>query len=586
MAKKTLFVSVANKIATYQKRCGAIVCGNSDYQIKFAFDAEWAEHTKKTARFVWRGQYFDVEFTGDTCNVPVISGTTTVEVGVYAGDLETTTGAEIPCRRSILCKGGKPHPETGQHYTNEAVAAAKAAKASEENAAASEAAAKTSEENASASATASANSASQAQSSATEAAESATQAQECMEITQGIATDYENIDARITRNSKRISNLEKGIVSLPYETDSTVARTKAIPATSLPYALLQKVGGMSYAGDFSGLRSAAVTEVRSIGKNLLSFSTGSGTQAGVTYTRQADGGIAVTGTPTTSSSHTLGTIVIAGLAGFWITSYGTFRNVVTRCNLKSADGKSPLAKDVRNDTPFYVDLSKYPTAVTAQIQIARNDTGVATSGTIYPMISVEKPTEFVPYKEFANFPIPAEVQSLDGYDLGISADVNNHISWDDDGKAVFNRSVKSFVISSADVTGVSFTYDDIIYYKVPKPTDALDYNKYSNHYLTDAEFSTTDWGDASNIGKTSGYASEKHYWFGFEQGTTLAQAQAALAGKTIVYQLATPEVTDISDLITPDNIIEVAGGGTLWFENQYNLAPASTVTYQTKEEAV
>jgi hypothetical protein len=143
----TLRINVANKIATYHRRDGSIVCGNSDYQIKFVFDEEWADRANKTARFIWGGQYYDVEFEGDTCNVPVITGTDEVEVGVYAGDLNTTTGATIECVRSILCKGGAPHPETGQHYTAEAVAAAEAAKASEE-------AAKSSKEEAAASAAA------------------------------------------------------------------------------------------------------------------------------------------------------------------------------------------------------------------------------------------------------------------------------------------------------------------------------------------------------------------------------------------------------------------------------------------------
>ena len=385
---------------------------------------------------------------------------------------------------------------------------------------------------------------------------------------------------------KRLSNIENGIVPSPFVTDSTVAYIKAVPSNSLSYASLQKVGGMSYAGDFSGLRSAAVTEVRPKGKNLLSFSTGSDNQSGLYYTKQADGGIAVTGTPTSNSSTYLNTINVSGLAGFWIMSYGDFSNVRTRCILKYLNGTKTFTKDVKR-TPFYFDLLEtYPSALTAEIRIAQEEKNVAAGGTIYPMVSMDEPTEFVPYKEFANFPIPAEVQSLDGYGLGLSADINNNISWEENVKVVFNRQVKSFVISSADVTGVSFTYEDIIYYKVPKPTDALDYNKYSNHYLTDAEFSTTDWDDASNIGKTSGYASEKHYWFGFALGTTLEEAQQALTGKTIVYQLATPEVIDISDLITPDNIIEVTAGGSIWFVNQYNLAPASTVTYQTKEEAV
>lgn len=132
---KTLHISVADKIATYQKRDGAIVCGNNDYQIVFAFDDAWGNHAKKIARFIWNEQYYDVEFEGDTCPVPVIQNAPAVKVGVYAGDLQTTTVAYIECVKSILCEGNAPHPETGQHYTTEAKAAALRAKESEENAA-------------------------------------------------------------------------------------------------------------------------------------------------------------------------------------------------------------------------------------------------------------------------------------------------------------------------------------------------------------------------------------------------------------------------------------------------------------------
>ena len=127
---KTLQVNVANKVATYMKRSGCIVCGNSNYRIQFTFDAEWADYPNKTARFIWNGQYFDQEFEGDTCPVPMIQRATLVSVGVYAGDLRTTTPASIECLPSILCAGGSPHPETGQHYSNEAKAAAEEAKKS------------------------------------------------------------------------------------------------------------------------------------------------------------------------------------------------------------------------------------------------------------------------------------------------------------------------------------------------------------------------------------------------------------------------------------------------------------------------
>lgn len=86
-----------------------IVCGNSDYQITFDFDSEWDEHEEKTARF----RYFvvgdevveDVPFTGDTVDVPIITNTLGVKVGVFAGELSTTAPTWIPCKPSILCGG-------------------------------------------------------------------------------------------------------------------------------------------------------------------------------------------------------------------------------------------------------------------------------------------------------------------------------------------------------------------------------------------------------------------------------------------------------------------------------------------------
>lgn len=115
-----LYVDVVNKIATFQKRGGRIVCGNSDYKIKFSFDSEWDSYTKKTVRFIWGGQYTDVDITGDMCDVPVLYDTAEVEVGVYAGDLKTTTSAFIGCYRSILCEVAKPSEENDRNYVNEA----------------------------------------------------------------------------------------------------------------------------------------------------------------------------------------------------------------------------------------------------------------------------------------------------------------------------------------------------------------------------------------------------------------------------------------------------------------------------------
>lgn len=117
-------VDVKNKIATYNTRDGVIVCGNKGYKIAFSFDAEWNECATKTARFIWNGEYYDKEFTGDECLVPIINDATEVTVGVYAGDLKTTTPANIPCLISILCGTPKIIDENVKEYRDIAQQAA------------------------------------------------------------------------------------------------------------------------------------------------------------------------------------------------------------------------------------------------------------------------------------------------------------------------------------------------------------------------------------------------------------------------------------------------------------------------------
>ena len=103
---QNLHVAVKNRVATYSNRDGVIICDNSNYKIIFTFDAEWSAHAAKTARFIWNGSYKDVEFTGTECTVPEIADAILVEVGVYVDEFATTTGAKIPCTRSI--KSGNP----------------------------------------------------------------------------------------------------------------------------------------------------------------------------------------------------------------------------------------------------------------------------------------------------------------------------------------------------------------------------------------------------------------------------------------------------------------------------------------------
>lgn len=108
-------IEVRNKIA--EKTDDMIyVCNNSDYIASFDFDSEWDAYNTKTARFSHDGQHVDVVFAGNQCNVPVITNTYAFHVGVFAGDLHTTTAARVPCRKSILCGAGAPANPTPDVY--------------------------------------------------------------------------------------------------------------------------------------------------------------------------------------------------------------------------------------------------------------------------------------------------------------------------------------------------------------------------------------------------------------------------------------------------------------------------------------
>lgn len=99
-------ILVENKIAEAD---GVIyVCGNSDFAAKFDFDSEWDAYDTKTARFSYNNSYVDVVFSGNQCPIPIISDTYFFHIGVYAGNLHTTTPARVPCKKSILCGSGIP----------------------------------------------------------------------------------------------------------------------------------------------------------------------------------------------------------------------------------------------------------------------------------------------------------------------------------------------------------------------------------------------------------------------------------------------------------------------------------------------
>lgn len=113
--ERVIPVTIRDKRATAPKDA-LYVCGNSDFSILFDFDSEWDEYEVKTARFRYGGTYMDVVFSGNECPVPVISDTHSFDVGVYAGNLKTSTPAYVSARKSILCGAGSPSSPSPDVY--------------------------------------------------------------------------------------------------------------------------------------------------------------------------------------------------------------------------------------------------------------------------------------------------------------------------------------------------------------------------------------------------------------------------------------------------------------------------------------
>ena len=104
---RVINITIRDKLAVVADRT-VYVCGNSDYTVHFDFDAEWDAYKTKTARFVYGSKYKDVVFDGNECPVPIIANAYGLNVGVFAGDLHTSTPAYVETERSILCGFGSP----------------------------------------------------------------------------------------------------------------------------------------------------------------------------------------------------------------------------------------------------------------------------------------------------------------------------------------------------------------------------------------------------------------------------------------------------------------------------------------------
>lgn len=292
--------------------------------------------------------------------------------------------------------------------------------------------------------------------------------------------------ALYNRNAKRITNLEQGVAE-QFETDASVAYVKDVPANALPYAEIKKIGGMTYK-DGNTLKSAKVTEVKSVGVNLIPFPYSNTTKTinGVTFTVKNDGTITINGTATADIYFFLNEVKY--VAGKSYRLSGCPSGGGQKTYILYDDAKS--VKDFGNGTTF-----SFPETTMGKIYIFIAQGVTVSNLTFKPML--KKGTTAQPYTPYVEhtLPIPEAFQSLGGYGEG-------------------------------------------------NPDNAEEYNAIINK---DGKWKYSHKGNIQNI-----------LWV----------------------PLATPEVTDISDLLSADNFLAVEGNGSITAVNEYGYDVPSEIEYQ------
>ena len=108
-------ITVKGKVASSDTK--TIVNGNSDYVVNWVLDGEWADYDTKTMRVRhYDGTVIDCIFTGCSCSLPIITETCMIEIGLFAGDLITSTPAVINCIRCIRDDDGPVQDPTPSIY--------------------------------------------------------------------------------------------------------------------------------------------------------------------------------------------------------------------------------------------------------------------------------------------------------------------------------------------------------------------------------------------------------------------------------------------------------------------------------------
>jgi hypothetical protein len=352
-------------------------------------------------------------------------------------------------------------------------------------------------------------------------------------------------------------SIDEAINGEQYTVDDAVGYVKDVPENVLSYAEISEIGGMTYK-DGNTLRSAAVTEVESVGANLFDadnynvingyFTTNTqaiieASQTKIVYVRCMPNTI-YTVSKRASARFSVGftqDVPAAGVAILNVQSGST--GEITTCTAESPDDAQYMA-----------------------VWVYHADHDTLTLDEILSTFMINRGAAAMPYTPYFRdtLLIPEAVRALDGYGWGINETVRNYVDWEN----------RKFVKMVERVDLGTLTWNKVASYASRFITYDIHDNANTNNGICDRYPVGT-----SSVDKRIFVYSEKVY-VDDNSYTDAASLKASLSGVMLYYELATPIITDISSLLPADNILCVQSGGTVTPINEHGYAVPSTITYQ------
>ena len=330
---------------------------------------------------------------------------------------------------------------------------------------------------------------------------------------------------------------------------------------------------------FEGIRDSAVTEVRSVGENILGLEDIEETQYGLTYLVK-NGVITINGTTTGIVNILLPTKNLEMLTGQ--VRFGAFTNQATSSETYNVlrityeDMTTSSAINLSTLNPFLnISLIKKVKAFGF-----RFDSGVTLINFVikpYIVMGTGAISEFKPYFE-STFVIPSSIQELEGWGEGTTAAYYNYIDFETKEwvQMVYEEQVETVYLSA----------DTKYCYMILKNNFKNDSNiPLANIVLTNFNGnSIIQWNEFTASTTNAIYwekTSQDRIFFRIPTATTSSDYTNYFKENItkVIYVLSTPIRTDISHLLTED-LIRVESNGSLTLVNTYNQDVPSTFTFQ------